>query len=515
MADVFTKQKRSEIMSRIRGNNTVPEKAVRKALLKLGHKLGGKKGLPGKPDLVIPAARTVVFVHGCFWHQHSGCARCSMPSTNKRYWRPKLEGNVARFGAVKLALRRAGWKVVVIWECQTKNPARLLKLMELKAPLNRINSMETETAVVFRLGELFCGPGGLALGAKMAEVSNQGKIWRIEHEWANDKDPDSCRTYARNLKPKNPLQVILGPVEKLDINNLPPIDGFAFGFPCNDYSIVGERKGFNGKFGPLYSYGVKIIDKLRPQWFVAENVSGLSNANSGEAFTKIVSDLENAGDGYNLTVHLYKFEDYGVPQKRHRIIMVGIKNSLGLSFKVPAPTTPGCPITAEQALTIPPIPADAANNERTKQGKLVIERLGKIPEGKNVWVKGLPEHLQLNVRGARLSQIYRRLRRDEPAYTITGSGGGGTHVYHWSEPRALTNRERARLQSFPDSYVFEGSKESARKQIGMAVPPVGAKIILEAILKTFAGVKYPSVAPKWMNGETVAEPAPQYETAAA
>ena len=80
-------------------------------------------------------------------------------------------------------------------------------------------------------------------------------------------------------------------------------------------------------------------------------------------------------------------------------------------------------------------------------------------------------------------------------YTITGSGGGGTHCYHWSEPRALTNRERARLQTFPDNYKFEGSKESVRKQIGMAVPVKGAKIILESILKTLYSVDYPSVEP--------------------
>ena len=76
---------------------------------------------------------------------------------------------------------------------------------------------------------------------------------------------------------------------------------------------------------------------------------------------------------------------------------------------------------------------------------------------------------------------------------MTGSGGGGTHIYHWSDPRALTNRERARLQTFPDDFVFEGSKESVRKQIGMAVPCEGARIIFEAILKTFAGIPYESM----------------------
>ena len=100
-----------------------------------------------------------------------------------------------------------------------------------------------------------------------------------------------------------------------------------------------------------------------------------------------------------------------------------------------------------------------------------------------------------------MSQIYKRLDPNKPSYTITGSGGGGTHVYHWSENRALTNRERARLQSFPDDFIFAGSKESARKQIGMAVPPVGAQAIIEAVLKTFAGIPYESTESKLSNGE--------------
>jgi DNA (cytosine-5)-methyltransferase 1 len=103
----------------------------------------------------------------------------------------------------------------------------------------------------------------------------------------------------------------------------------------------------------------------------------------------------------------------------------------------------------------------------------------------------------LNVKGAKLSNIYKKLDPDKPSYTVTGSGGGGTHMYHWSENRALTNRERARLQTFPDSYHFFGGKESVRKQIGMAVPPEGMSIIFKAILKSFAGIEYDYVTPKY------------------
>ncbi|MBU1102491.1 DNA cytosine methyltransferase, partial [Patescibacteria group bacterium] len=186
---------------------------------------------------------------------------------------------------------------------------------------------------------------------------------------------------------------------------------------------------------------------------------------------------------------------------RHRIVIIGIRNDLNLEFKVPAPTTKNRYKTAKQALENPPIPRNASNNEITNQSKIVVERLKHIPPGKNAWHDDLPKHLRLNVKGAKMSQIYRRLHPDKPSYTITGSGGGGTHGYHWKENRALTNRERARIQTFPDNFVFEGSKESVRKQIGMAVPCQGAKVIIEAVLKTFAGIPYKFIPAKFQNGE--------------
>lgn len=149
--------------------------------------------------------------------------------------------------------------------------------------------------------------------------------------------------------------------------------------------------------------------------------------------------------------------------------------------------------TCRNAIENPPIPADAPNNEATRQSPTVIERLRHIRPGENAFTANLPPELQLNIKGARISQIYKRLDPQRPSYTVTGSGGGGTHIYHWEEPRALTNRERARLQTFPDTYEFQGTKESVRKQIGMAVPCRGAQIIFEAILKSFAGIDYPSV----------------------
>ena len=338
----------------------------------------------------------------------------------------------------------------------------------------------------FRLGELFCGAGGLGLGAKMARVP--GAV--ISHVWATDFDRDASETYRRNLAPQ---KVITGDIRKLDFRKLRAIgdvDALSFGFPCNDFSVVGKQVGVSGDFGALYTYCVKAVKSFHPKWFLAENVGGLRNADDGGTLHAILREFADCG--YKIYPHLYSFDLYGVPQRRQRVIIVGIRDDFDTDFKVPSPA-PYKEIDISAGKALSGIPATATNNELTSQSEAVVERLKHIKPGQNAFTADLPEHLRLNINGAKISQIYRRLKSDKPAYTITGSGGGGTHVYHWDKPRALTNRERARLQSFPDDFEFFGQKESVRKQIGMAVPPQGVRVVFEAILKTFLGKSYLSV----------------------
>lgn len=390
----------------------------------------------------------------------------------------------------------------------------------------------SEEIIDFKLGELFCGPGGIACGAQNAGFEHKGVRYQISHAWATDYDKDTCATFKKNICPESECTVVHEDIRKLDLESLQgisDIDGLAFGFPCNDFSIVGEQKGFDGTFGPLYTYGVEVLKICRPKWFLAENVGGLSNSNDGRAFNKILEDLFDAG--YSVYPHLYKFEEYGVPQARKRIIIIGIRDDLNISYRVPSPELfKEVDVSAKTALTVPPIPIDAPNQERTNQSSGVVERLKMLPADKNAWfidelllkddeslvefykplkrikkknddvdfsdsdsIRQKLNKVRLNVKSARMSQIYRRLHPDKPSYTITGSGGGGTHGYHWEENRALTNRERARIQTFPDDFHFCGSKESVRKQIGMAVPCKGIQVIFEALLKCFAGIAYEAI----------------------
>jgi len=389
--------------------------------------------------------------------------------------------------------------------------------------------------MIFNLGELFSGPGGLALGAGLADeiISSNGEKYSIKHVWGVDKDEAAIDTYRENIVKKYGgmgLKYDANYFCRKKIDQYPPINALAFGFPCNDFSLVGEKNGFQGKYGNLYKAGLLAIKKTNPYWFIAENVSGIHSVDSGKAFKKILTELEKAGNfGYELTVHLYKFEKYGVPQYRHRYIIAGIRKDQNLIFRVPAPAYDGNEtglITAGKAIAN--ISDDTPNSEMPRHSCRIVMRLKYIPPWHNAWyldellemtpkmrrkaletklpwysdeIEKLSDYIirkqieasKLNCRKARMSHIYKRLDKNRPAYTVTGSGGGGTHVYHWDECRALTNRERARLQGFPDYFKFKGSKDQVRKQIGMAVPPEGSKIIFESVLKTFAGIGYRSI----------------------
>ncbi|MGH9630155.1 MAG: very short patch repair endonuclease [Bryobacteraceae bacterium] len=126
MTDALTPERRSENMRQIRARNTSPEMAVRRLVHGLGFRYRlHAKDLPGKPDLVFPGLRKIIDVRGCFWHQHPRCIDCHVPSSRQEYWKPKLKRNKERVKAHAKALRRAGWDVLVIWECEVRNQVEL------------------------------------------------------------------------------------------------------------------------------------------------------------------------------------------------------------------------------------------------------------------------------------------------------------------------------------------------------------------------------------------------------
>lgn len=130
--DTFSKKQRSECMSKIRSRNTQPELAVRKVLTGLGFRYRlHRNDLPGKPDIVIPKLKKIIFINGCFWHQHKDCKRSSMPKSNKDYWKPKLERNIEKQKDNIKLLKKDGWSIIVLWECEIQNIQKLREKLKL------------------------------------------------------------------------------------------------------------------------------------------------------------------------------------------------------------------------------------------------------------------------------------------------------------------------------------------------------------------------------------------------
>ncbi len=126
MADTFTAEQRRLVMSHVKGRDTKPEVKVRKLLHGLGYRFRlHRKDLPGRPDIVLPRYRSVVLIHGCFWHGHPGCPRSARPTTNIEFWNRKIDGTMARDQAAYAELARLGWAVLVVWECETRDPDAL------------------------------------------------------------------------------------------------------------------------------------------------------------------------------------------------------------------------------------------------------------------------------------------------------------------------------------------------------------------------------------------------------
>jgi DNA (cytosine-5)-methyltransferase 1 len=327
---------------------------------------------------------------------------------------------------------------------------------------------------------LFSGAGGLDLGAESTS--------RVRVVWANDNERWACETYRRNLG----AHIAEGDIHALDVPQV-PCDILLAGPPCQDFSQLWNHDGARTARGNLFREVARFLAEMKPAGFVLENVPGLLSANRGVAWTIVRHALRapasflyrQPGVRYDLSAQVVDMADLGVPQHRERLLVLGVRRDLGIRPPLIPQPAADAHVSARDALEFPPIPDDAPNHERGLDSPDVVERLKLIPPGRNYTV--IPQDHPLFVKGL-ISHVYRRLDPDTPSYTVIANGGGGTHGYHYREPRRLSNRERARLQTFPDSFVFAdgGPGRSAyprvRRQVGNAVPPRAAEIVASALV---------------------------------
>ena len=254
--------------------------------------------------------------------------------------------------------------------------------------------------------------------------------------WANDNNRAACKTYTHNLG----HDIACGDVWDF-IDELPgDADVLIGGFPCQDISINGKRAGINGPRTGLYRAMVEGVKRIRPKVFVAENVKGLLMGNNREALAQVLSDFGSLG--YAVGYKLYQVADYGVPQTRERVIIVGTSSEVA-PFTPPEPERSSSEwITAEEAI-----------------GDL--ETVQENRDLNHIWSRANPSPEQGN----------RRLAADRPGHTIRAECHGNIQ-FHYSLPRRISMREAARMQSFPDSFVFQSGLRETERQVGNAVPPV-------------------------------------------
>lgn len=301
---------------------------------------------------------------------------------------------------------------------------------------------------------LFSGCGGMDLGF-LGGFDFMGREYSktgFKIIWANEISSAACRTYRKNIGE----HIVEGDISK-EIDNLPEnADVIIGGFPCQDISINGKMLGINGKRSSLYTYIVEAVKKVHPKVFVAENVGGLLLKKNTESFERIMEDFNSLG--YNVSCHLYHAEDYGVPQTRERVFIVGTQKGLP-EFVPPTETTHGKPVTVKAAIED-------------------LEDRAEDKDFSHIWSKA-------NVSG---EQGNRRMIADRPGYTIRAECHGNIQ-FHYSLSRRISMREAARIQSFPDTFVFPCGLRDTERQIGNAVPPVLGWHVANAVKKVIRGVK--------------------------
>ncbi len=299
----------------------------------------------------------------------------------------------------------------------------------------------------FTVVSLFSGCGGLDMGF-LGGFKFLGKVYdRLPFRivWANDIKPAACETYRRNLRHEincDDIWEVLSTLPKA-------ADVVIGGFPCQDVSINGVLKGADGARTNLYKAMVETVRRTEPRVFVAENVKGLLMPVNRAFYEEITSAFKALG--YDVSAQVYLAADFGVPQMRERVFIVGTRGRVK-KFQPPMPTVaPAAWVTSKEAL----------------------DDLADAPENRainHIWSRAEKSAEQGN----------RRLKADKPADAMRAECHGNIQ-FHYRVERRLSMREAARIQSFPDHFIFSGGLRETERQVGNAVPPVLAWHIAKAV----------------------------------
>lgn len=328
----------------------------------------------------------------------------------------------------------------------------------------------------FNMLELFAGAGGLALGMEQAGLNAIGLV---------ENDHHACETLRLNRPDWNVIEEDITKItsSRNGIYDFIPknisIDLLSGGYPCQSFSYAGKKMGLNDTRGTLFYHYAKIMEQTKPKMFLVENVKGLTTHDHGRTLKTMINVFESLG--YTTTYKVLNAWDYGVAEKRERMILIGIRNDLHINYKYPKPHKYK-PVLRDVLKDVP-----NSIGQKYSPSKKTIMNL--IPSG-GYW-KDLPDEIAKKYMGKSYysgggrTGMARRLSWDEPSLTLTTSPSQKqTERCHPSETRPFTIREYARIQSFPDSWKFSGGLGSVYKQIGNAVAVNFGKEIALSIINS-------------------------------
>ena len=308
-----------------------------------------------------------------------------------------------------------------------------------------------------RIVSLFSGAGGLDLG-----------LLQSGHEiiWANDADADAVATYRKNIGE----HVVLGSIEEISSGEIPACDVVVGGFPCQGFSQANLLRFEKDDRNRLYLQFRRIVEDKRPLYFLAENVRGILSSGGGRAIKKIESDFSACG--YRVQKKLFNVADYGVPQSRWRVIIVGTRNDL--------------PATAD--FCFPPATHASSKKARVLRLKAWVsigKAVARIPEPEEPHC--LPNHIYSKYKVTNRNFTgHRTTDPDKPSPTILARGngkGGVCAIQHPLNHRRMSIRESATIQTFPLDFEFVGRMNSCYRQVGNAVPALFARRLGESLLE--------------------------------
>ena len=339
-----------------------------------------------------------------------------------------------------------------------------------------------------RVISLFSGCGGLDLGFIKAG---------FEVVWANDFDKEAVQSYKFNIGE----HIVHDSVYNIKTENIPDADILIGGFPCLGFTVAkGKDRKLDCDYNQLFQEYARVLEGKQPKYFLVENVTGIKSGKEFSDFfhNSILKSFEIAGVGYKVKYETLISSDYGVPQNRKRVFFIGLLNGKN-DFSFPLTTHSEVKITSAQAISdLPEFELENGsiyntkhqseyqklirynsegiyNHQTTKHTESTKKMIALVPDGGNY--KSLPKELQ-EIRKVNIA--WTRLNSKKPSFTIDT---GHRHHFHYKFNRTPTVREAARIQSFPDSFIFYGSKTAQEKQVGNAVPPLLAEVLAQSIKK--------------------------------